>query len=113
MVENYREEILHRIVKDMLDIQLLRMVLTQPLWGYKIKKKVEEDLHIRLRHGALYPMLNGLERKGLLVSQKEQKDGRSRKVYTVTEKGMDYLYSYYSIINDQINVAWWYSLARL
>ncbi len=113
MVENYREEILSRMVKDMLDIQLLRMVLTQPLWGYKIKKKVEEELHIRLRHGALYPTLNGLEQKGFLKSQRETKDGRSRKIYTVTEKGVEYLHSYYSIINEQINVAWWYSLARL
>ncbi len=113
MVENYREEILSRMVKEMLDIQLLRMVLTQPLWGYKIKKKVEKELHIRLRHGALYPTLNSLEQKGLLKSQRETKDGRSRKVYTVTEKGMEYLNSYYSIINEQINVAWWHSLARL
>ncbi len=113
MVENFREEILNRIVKDMLDIHLLRMVLSQPLWGYKIKKKVEEDLHIRLRHGALYPMLNSLERRGFLISQREQKDGRSRKVYAVTNKGVEYLYSYYTIINEQISVAWWYPLTRL
>jgi DNA-binding PadR family transcriptional regulator len=113
MVGNYREEIQNRIVKDMLDIHLLRMVLVQALWGYKIKKKVEEDLHIRLRHGALYPTLNSLERRGFLVSQKEQKDGRSRKVYVVTDKGVEYLYSYYSIISEQISVAWWYPLVRL
>jgi DNA-binding PadR family transcriptional regulator len=113
MVENYREEISQRIVKNMLDIQLLRMVLKQPLWGYKIKKKVEADFHFKLRHGALYPMLNSLEQKGFLTSQKEQKDGRSRKVYSVTEKGLEYLYSYYSVLNEQINIAWWYPLVWL
>jgi PadR family transcriptional regulator len=113
MAENYRKEIVQRIIKNMLDIQLLRMVQAQPLWGYRIKKSVETDFHIKLRHGALYPMLNSLQQKGFLTSQKEQTDGRSRKVYTITSKGLEYLNSYYSIINEQIDIAWWHSLTRL
>lgn len=113
MAENYRKEIVQRIVKNMLDIQLLRMLQSQSLWGYRIKKNVETDFHIKLRHGALYPTLNSLEQKGFLTSQKEQKDGRSRKVYTITQKGLDYLSSYYSIINEHTELAWWFPLARL
>jgi len=113
MPENYRKEIVQRIITNMLDIQLLRMLQHQPLWGYRIKKNVETDFHIRLRHGALYPTLNNLEQKGFLTSQKERKDGRSRKVYTITEKGMEYLCSYYSIINEHTELAWWYPLAHL
>ena len=62
MAETYRKAIVQRIIKNLLDIQLLRMVEAQPLWGYIIKKKVETKFHIKLRHGALYPMLNLLER---------------------------------------------------
>jgi DNA-binding PadR family transcriptional regulator len=102
MAETYRKEIVQRIIKNMLDIQLLRMVQVQPLWGYKIKKKVEADFQIKLRHGALYPMLNCLEQKGFLTSQKEHKAGRARKVYTITKKGKEYLKIYYSIITEQI-----------
>jgi len=102
MAETYRKEIVQRITKNLLDIQLLRLVQAQPLWGYRIKKKVETDSDIKLRHGALYPMLNSLERKGFLTSQKQQQGGRARKVYTITKDGKEYLQIYYSILREQI-----------
>ena len=102
MAETYRKEIVQRITKNLLDIQLLRLVQAQPLWGYRIKKKVETDFQIKLRHSALYPMLNSLERKGFLTSQRQQQGGRARKVYTITKDGKEYLQSYYDIIKEQI-----------
>jgi PadR family transcriptional regulator PadR len=78
------------------------MVQAQPQWGYSIKKKVETKFRIKLRHGALYPMLNSLEKKGFLTSQKQTKDGRARKIYTITKKGAAYLQSYYDILKQQI-----------
>ena len=105
MAETYRKRIVQRIIKNMLDIQLLRMVQAQPLWGYKIKKKVETNFHIKLRHGALYPMLNFLEQKGFLTSQRQTKSGRARKVYTITTNGKEYLQSYYDVLKEQIEGA--------
>ena len=102
MAETYRKEIVQRITKNLLDVQLLRLVQAQPLWGYRIKKKVETDLHIKLRHSALYPMLNFLERKGFLTSQKQHQGGRTRKVYTITKNGKEYLQSYYGILKEQL-----------
>ncbi len=81
------------------------MVQAQPQWGYKIKKKVETKFHIKLRHGALYPMLNSLEEKGFLISQKQTKAGRVRRIYTITKKGTEYLESYYDILKQQIKGA--------
>ena len=103
MTETYHTELVQRIIKNLLDIQLLRMVQNQPLWGYKIKKKVEENFNVKLRHGALYPMLNHLEQNGFLTSQRQTKGGRTRKVYTITKKGKEYLQSYYSILKKQIS----------
>ena len=103
MTKTYQTELVQRIIKNLLDIQLLRMVQNQPLWGYKIKKKVEENFNVKLRHGALYPMLNHLEQKGFLTSQRQTKGGRARKVYTITQNGKEYLQSYYSIIKQQIS----------
>ena len=105
MAEAYRKQLVQRIIKNLLDIQLLRMVQAQPQWGYKIKKKVEANFHIKLRHGALYPMLNALEQKGFLTSQKQTKGGRARKIYTITKKGAEYLQSYYDILKQQIEGA--------
>jgi len=102
MAETYRKELVQRIIKNLLDIQLLRMVQAQPVWGYKIKKQVEANFQIKLRHGALYPMLNSLEQKGFLTSQMQNTGGRARKVYTITKSGEEYLQSYYAILKDQI-----------
>lgn len=102
MAENYQKGIVQRIIKNLLDIQLLRLINTQPLWGYKIKKKLETEFHMKIRHGALYPMLNRLERQGFLTSQNQRQGGRTRKVYTITESGKEYLQSYYSILRKQL-----------
>jgi DNA-binding PadR family transcriptional regulator len=101
MAEAYRKEIVQRITKNLLDIQLLRLIEAQPQWGYRIKKKVETDFQIKLRHGALYPMLNSLERKGFLISQKQCQGRRVRKVYTATKSGKEYLQSYYEVLKEQ------------
>jgi len=78
------------------------MVKTEPIWGYKIKKQVEANFNIKLRHGALYPALNSLEKKGFLESYKQQKDGRARKVYNITTCGREYLQTYYCVLAEQI-----------
>ena len=102
MGQDYRKELVQRITRNLLDIQLLRLVQAQPLWGYRIKKKVETDFQVKLRHGALYPMLNSLEKRGFLTSEKQQQGGRARKVYTITKNGRKFLQAYYSILKEQL-----------
>ena len=102
MTENIKKEIVQHIVRNLLEIQLLRIIQAQPTWGYKIKKQVEGEFNIKLRHGALYPALNNLEAKGLLESKKQQKDGRIRKVYTITSNGKTYLETFYSILEGKL-----------
>ncbi len=102
MTEDYKKEIIQRITKNLLDIQLLRLIAAEPMWGYKIKKTVESTLGIKLRHGALYPMLNYLEKEGFLTSQRQPQNGRARKVYTTTEKGKKYLESYRAVLKEQM-----------
>jgi PadR family transcriptional regulator PadR len=41
----------------------------------------------RLSPGTLYPLLDGLEKKGLLRSSRQQADGRVRRVYRATPSG--------------------------
>jgi PadR family transcriptional regulator PadR len=101
MSETYKKEIVQHIIRNLLDIQLLRIIQAQPTWGYQIKKQVETDFNIKIRHGALYPTLKMLEEKGLIISQKQQKAGRSRKVYSITASGQEYLGIFYSILQGQ------------
>jgi len=102
LTENFKKEIVQRITRNLLDIQLLRLIQMQPMWGYKIKKQVETKFDVILRHGALYPLLNAMEQKGFLTSRKQQQGGRTRKVYTITKKGKEYIETYNGILKEQI-----------
>jgi PadR family transcriptional regulator, regulatory protein PadR len=105
MAEIYKKEIVQHIIRNLLDIQLLRIIQAQSTWGYKIKKQVENDFKIKIRHGALYPTLNSLEEKGLVKSAMQQKGGRSRKVYTITAEGSVYLQTFYCVLQGQLGEA--------
>ena len=102
MPETLKEQIVQRIVRNLLDIIILQMISNQPMWGYKIKKEIENTYGIKIRHGALYPLLNTLENSGYLTSRKEKHGGRSRKVYEITPKGTQYLSAYYDFLRGQM-----------
>jgi PadR family transcriptional regulator PadR len=102
LTEQFKKEIVQRITKNLLDIQILRLIQTQPMWGYKIKKQAEIKFGVKLRHGALYPLLNALEQKSFLTSQKQQQGGRTRKVYSITKKGNQYVETYDDVLKEQI-----------
>ena len=102
MSETYKKEIVQHIIRNLLEIKLLRTVQAQPTWGYKIKKQVETDFNIKIRHGALYPALNSLEKKGFLESTTQQKGRRARKVYAITESGRIYMNTYYDTIKEML-----------
>ena len=59
------------------------------MYGYEITQKVKEitDAELMLTEGALYPTLHKLESKGLLVTEKEKVNGRTRKYYALTPSG--------------------------
>jgi len=105
LTENLEEEIVQRIVRNFLDIQILRLIQTEPMWGYRILKKIEDIFGIKIRHGALYPLLNSLEAKGFLKSKREVKKGRIRKTYEITPKGNQVTESYYHALKQQLEKA--------
>ncbi len=102
MSETWKQQLVQRIVRNLLDIHILRLVRTQPMWGYMIKKQTEAKFGVKLRHGALYPLLNQLEQKGLVTSQRQLKNGRIRRVYSIAEKGRNYVKAYESALRDQL-----------
>jgi PadR family transcriptional regulator PadR len=100
--DGFKTQIVQRIFRNFLDIMLLRLVQTEPMWGYKLIQVVERTYGVRLRHGALYPMLNDLEKTGFLRSTEEAKGGRIRKVYTITSKGIQLVDAYYQLLKGQL-----------
>ena len=102
MAEDSKRELVQRITRNLLDIQILRLIRAQPMWGYRIKKLVETRFGVRLRHGVLYPLLNELERKDFLKSQRQEQGRRVRKVYSLTRRGIEYIEAYEGILKEQI-----------
>ncbi len=86
--------------RNFLDIMVLRLVQAESMWGYKIIKHVEEEYGVRIRHGALYPLLNKLEKKGFLKSKQEARGGRVRKVYEITSKGIQLVDAYIDFLHN-------------
>ena len=102
MSQDLQREIVQRIIRNLTDTQILTLIKAQPLWGYKIKKQIEKNFGIKLRHGALYPLLRTLEKKGFVTSKMQKKLGRVRKVYSITEKGLTYLKAYEAVLRSQL-----------
>ena len=100
--QSFKKEIVQRIFRNFLDVMVLRLIRKEPMWGYKIIKFVEDTYGLVLRHGALYPLLNSLEKKGLLRSKKEAKNGRIRKVYEITSKGIQFVDAYNNFLQNQV-----------
>ncbi|MGA9388599.1 MAG: PadR family transcriptional regulator [Candidatus Bathyarchaeia archaeon] len=105
MTENLKKELVQRIVRNLSDVQILRLVESQPMWGYMIKKQVEARFGLKLRHGALYPLLKAIKKKGFVTSETQRQGGRTRLVYTITGKGKEYLEAYKEILKGQIEGA--------
>lgn len=99
----FAAELEHRLVKDFLDILILELVEAQPMWGYMIIKKTESQYGVKLRHGALYPMLNSLDARGFIRSKRQLEKGRVRKVYEITSEGRKMLDVYLEFMKKQMS----------
>lgn len=91
-----------RFVKSFLDMLILKLIRNEPIWGYKILKKIETLYQIKLRHGALYPLLSTLEKNGFVKSKQELQKGRVRKIYQITPKGAQLIQTYENFLKQQL-----------
>lgn len=73
---------------------ILKLLDGQDMYGYQIIEELDRrsDNTFQLKAGTLYPLLHGLEKKGLLESYEENADSaRIRKYYRLTGKGKKFL----------------------
>ena len=77
-------------LKGHLELLLLAAVQPGPAHGYAIAEKLRtrSDGTFDLPEGTLYPALHRLERAGLLASRWSEVNGRRRRVYQLTAKGV-------------------------
>ena len=80
------------LVKGTLRSVVLRLLDREGrMYGYQMNKRVTElsDGSYQLTEGALYPLLHKLVKDGLLVTETEKVNGRSRRYYRITEAGRE------------------------
>ena len=80
------------LLKNSSDSLLLCLIEQQPMYGYQIIKELEKRSqgYFKFKEGTLYPALHRLEKAGLLLGKWQTLDnGRPRRYYHITEKGLE------------------------
>jgi transcriptional regulator len=83
------------MLRDTLDMLVLKTLQKGPMHGYGIAEFIEERSEevLRVEEGALYPALHRLELRGLLASEWGVSDNRRRaKFYRLTAAGRKQLH---------------------
>jgi PadR family transcriptional regulator PadR len=77
------------VLKGHLDLLLLASVAGEPAHGYALVERLRERSGgtFDLSEGTVYPALYRLERAKLLTSRWSVKEGRRRRVYSLTGSG--------------------------
>lgn len=69
---------------------VLSVLETEDLYGYMIIKKIAEKSEnvFNFKEGTLYPILHNFESNGYVKSYWVEAEGRKRKYYKITQKGL-------------------------
>lgn len=78
------------LITGSIPIMVLSTMENQDLYGYAIIKelKIRSENAFVLKEGTLYPILHSFEKEGYLESYWGVADGRKRKYYHITKKGL-------------------------
>ena len=81
------------LLKGSTAILVMSVLENNDLYGYRIIRELEirSENAFEMSEGTLYPILHALEKEGCLESYRETFDGRERKYYHLTEKGVKQL----------------------
>jgi len=88
---NSQKEVSTKLTKGLLDLIILQFVSTQPMHGYEIITKIRKNFGVYFGPSTVYPLLNTLEKKGLVKSEWNMNTERPRKVYSLTSDGQNML----------------------
>ena len=83
------------LAKGSTGLLVLSVISKTDMYGYQIIKTIEqtsEDV-FSLNEGTLYPILHSLEKEGCLEAYWCEAEGRKRKYYRITAKGLGELES--------------------
>jgi PadR family transcriptional regulator PadR len=85
-----KKRIRSKIARGSAELTILALLSKQPLYGFEISKRIEEDSGgaLRFNLASLYPMLYELEKRGWVRGRWEaNRSGRDRRYYRLTPAG--------------------------
>ncbi|SNT10982.1 DNA-binding transcriptional regulator, PadR family [Anaerovirgula multivorans] len=80
------EKVLRKLFLGFIGIHILHHAKKEPIYGLWMIEELEHHGYT-ISAGTLYPILNGMEKDGLLVSSEENVEGKIRKYYRTTSHG--------------------------
>ena len=81
-----------QILKGILEYCVLKLIATEPTYGYEIVTQLRQVGFTDISESTLYPLLLRLEQRGkVVVERRPSPKGPSRKYYIVTKKGEEAL----------------------
>lgn len=77
------------LVSGSMTMLLLSLLDSKDMYGYEMIDTLRQKSEnvFELKAGTLYPLLHGMEEKGLLKSYEEDALGKKRKYYSITKSG--------------------------
>jgi|SRR5688572_9078333 PadR family transcriptional regulator, regulatory protein PadR len=77
-------------MKGSLPLLILHTLASGANHGYRIASQIKDQSEgvLDFKEGTLYPTLHALEQQGLIESFKEMENGRERRYYRLTRKGI-------------------------
>jgi DNA-binding PadR family transcriptional regulator len=91
LIRNIEKDWRERVVKTNLDLIILRLLRSRPQWGYEVNIAIRDRYRVYLSAGTLYPLLHSLEADGYIQGEWEADKGRGRRIYKITETGLNFL----------------------
>ncbi len=98
------------LIKGSSSLLVLSVLKGKDLYGYRIIKELElrSENAFDFKEGTLYPILHALEKENYLESYWDEFEGRKRKYYHLTKKGLKQLntqkeeWKFYSASVDKV-----------
>ena len=77
------------LVSGSMTMLILKLLSEKDMYGYEMIDTLREKSQnvFELKAGTLYPLLHGLEEKGLLTVYEQEHLGKVRKYYSITKQG--------------------------
>jgi len=82
-----------KAIRGIFEIYVLWALSKKKMHGYELMKAMThgQAVDIKISPATVYPMLDDLNKKGLIAYKTESTGKRKRKVYYTTKKGLEYI----------------------